>query len=135
MLASHPYLKNFGYALIAWALFLTAGGHLALLQGFAWSSMVRDFSRTGSLSTAVEKTFDGRHPCPLCKKIAKARSAEEKAPATIKLEKKAEVFVASGSSEVPSPICRQFAYGPPPFIVFPERSDAPPVPVPRDSLS
>ena len=135
MLATHPHFKRFGYALIAWALFLTAGGHYALLQTVAWTTMVHDFSRTGSLSTAVEKTFDGRHPCPLCKKIAKARSAEEKAPATVKMEKKAEVFVASGSAETPTPICRRFAYGPHPFVSFPERSDAPPVPVPRDSLS
>ena len=95
MFAAHPYFKRFGYALIAWALFLTAGGHYALLQTVAWTTMVNDFSRTNSLSMAVEKTFDGRHPCPLCKKIAKARSAEEKAPATVKVEKKAEVFVVA----------------------------------------
>ena len=90
MLATHPYLKKFGYALIALALFLTAGGHYALLQTVAWTTMVNDFSRTGSLSMAVEKTFDGRHPCSLCKKITKARSTEEKTPATVKAEKKAE---------------------------------------------
>ena len=116
-------------------LFFTAGGHYVLLQTVAWTAMVHDFSRTGSLSLAVEKTFDGRHLCPLCKKIAKAHAAEEKAPATVKVEKKAEVFVTSKSTEVPAPIWRSFAYGPHPFVLFPERSDAPPVPVPRDSLS
>jgi len=130
MLATHPYLKKFGYALIALALFLTAGGHYALLQTVAWTTMVNDFSRTGSLSMAVEKTFDGRHPCSLCKKITKARSAEEKAPATVKAEKKAEVFVASALSDVPMPIARPIVYGPAPFVVMPERFFAPPVPVP-----
>ena len=134
MLATHPYLKKFGYALIALALFLTAGGHYALLQTVAWTTMVNDFSRTGSLSMAVEKTFDGRHPCSLCKKITKARSTEEKTPATVKAEKKAEVFVAASGSEVPAPICLPLVYGPPLFVFHPERSDAPPVPVPISVL-
>ena len=135
MTSHRPILKRMACAAMGLALFLTAGGHYALLQTVAWTTMVNDFYRTGSLSMAVEKTFDGRHPCPLCQKITKARSAEEKAPATVKAEKKAEVFVASNSSEVPSPICRPFAYGPHPFVSFPEHSDAPPVPVPRDLVS
>jgi len=135
MISYRLILKRIACAAMGLALFLVAGGHYALLQTVAWTTMVNDFSRTGSLSMAVEKTFDGRHPCPLCKKIASARSAEEKAPATLKVEKKAEVFVAVGSSEVPAPICLPLVYGPPLFVFHPERSDAPPVPVPRDSLS
>ncbi len=134
MFAAHPYFKRFGYALIAWALFLTAGGHYALLQTVAWTTMVNDFSRTGSLSMAVEKTFDGRHPCPLCKKIAKARSAEGKAPAAVKSEKKAEGFFAQSASSIPLPVCRPLVYAAAPLVEIPERSDAPPVPVPRDLL-
>lgn len=134
-MSARPFLRQLACAAMGLALFLTAGGHLALLQGVAWSTMVRDFSRNGTLTQAIEKTFDGRHPCPLCKKIGKARNAEEKAPATVKMEKKAEVFVASDSSEVPTPLCRSFAYGPHPSVIFFERFDAPPVPVPRNSLS
>ena len=114
------------------ALFTLIGGPLALLQCVAWSTMVRDFSRNGTLTQAVEKTFDGRHPCPLCKKIAKARSAEEKAPATVKIEKKAEGFFAQSASSIPQPVCRPLVYAAAPLVEMPERSDAPPVPVPRD---
>lgn len=113
------------------ALFLVAGGHWAMLLGVAWATMVRDFSRTGSLSQAVEKTFDGRHPCALCKKITSARAHEEKAPAGVKLEKKNEAFVASCSAAVPTPISRPFSFGPAPFVMMPGLSFAPPVPVPR----
>ena len=134
MSAVNSPLRMLAFILMGLALFLTAGGHYALLQTVAWTTMVNDFSRTGSLSMAVEKTFDGRHPCPLCKKIAVARSAEEKAPATVKVEKKTEVFVAVGSSEVPAPICLPLVYGPPLFVFHPERSDAPPVPVPISVL-
>jgi hypothetical protein len=117
-------------ALMAAALFLSAGGHLALLQGVAWANMIRDYSRGGSLTQAVEKTFDGKHPCPLCKKIAAQRSHEEKAPVTVKAEKKAEVFVGVSSQIVPKPLARSFAYPPHPFLNVPEQLSAPPVPVP-----
>ena len=115
---------------MALALFLVAGGHWTMLQGVAWATMVHDFSKTGSLTEAVGKTFDGQHPCAMCKKLTSARSGEEKAPATLKVDKKAEVFVASSPSEAPMPIIRPLVYGPAPFVVMPERVFAPPVPVP-----
>ena len=117
------------------ALFLSAGGHLALLQGVAWATMVRDFSRTGSVTSAVEKTFDGKHPCPLCKKIASARAHEEKAPLTVKAEKKAELFVSTSSEIVPQPSVGIFVYPPLPCVNVPEHPSAPPVPVPRATVS
>lgn len=117
-------------ALMAAALFLSAGGHLALLQGVAWANMIRDYSRGGSLTQAVEKTFDGKHLCPLCKKIAAQRTQEEKAPVTVKAEKKAEVFVTVSSQLVPEPVVSSFAYPPYPFLNAPEQLSAPPVPVP-----
>lgn len=115
---------------MALALFLVAGGHWAMLQGVAWASMVKDFSKTGSLTEAVSKTFDGKHPCPMCKKIASARTGQEKAPVTVKAEKKAEVFVASSSEIVPRPVAAPFDYPPLPFVNVPEHPSAPPVPVP-----
>lgn len=135
MLATHPAFKQIASALMGAALFLIAGGHMALLQGIAWTTMVHDFSKTGSLSQAVEKTFDGHHLCPLCKKIAKARAAEEKAPASVKPEKKSEVFVAHINPPLPLPRCRPFVYGVASSVAMPERCDAPPVPVPISSLA
>ena len=115
---------------MALALFLVAGGHWAMLQSVAWATMVKDFSKTGSLTEAVGKTFDGKHPCAMCKKLTNARASEERAPVTLKVDKKAEVFVASIRSEVPMPLARPIVYGPAPFVVMPERFFAPPVPVP-----
>ena len=116
--------------MMAAALFSAIGGPLALLQGVAWVTMVRDFSKSGSLSQAVEKTFDGQHPCPLCQKLAKARAAEERAPVTMKIDKKAEVFIATSGSDLPLPVVNPMIYGPVPFVLMPERFIAPPVPVP-----
>jgi hypothetical protein len=124
--------------MMALALFLVAGGHWAMLQGVAWVTMVHDFSRGGSLTQAVEKTFDGKHPCAMCKKIAKAKNSEasgEKAPVTLKIDKKAEVFVKAPGSELPTPVSRPFAYGPTPFVLMTELCFAPPVPVPISARS
>lgn len=66
------------------------GGHLALLQTIAWGNMLVDFSSETSLSEAMEKTFDGEHPCALCKVVKKSKSEDEKKP-LLKSEMKMEV--------------------------------------------
>jgi hypothetical protein len=130
MVFVHPIMKSFAMASMAVSLFIAIGGPLALLQGVAWVTMVHDFSKSGSLSQAVEKTFDGQHPCPLCQKLAKARATEEKAPITMKIDKRAEVFIATSGSDLPLPVVNPMIYGPVPFVLMPERFIAPPVPVP-----
>ncbi len=56
---------------------LTLGLHWALLQTVAWTGMLVSYSRDASFTEAVSKTFDGQHPCKMCKVIKTAR-AEEK---------------------------------------------------------
>ena len=58
-------------------LVLTLGLHWTLLQTIAWTGMIVSYSRDASLAEAVSKTFDGKHPCKMCKVIKQAR-AEEK---------------------------------------------------------
>jgi hypothetical protein len=48
---------------------LALGLQWALVQGIAWAEMFIDFASEGSVIEAVEKTLDGQHPCPLCKKV------------------------------------------------------------------
>lgn len=59
-------------------LVLSLGLHWALLQTVAWTGMIISYSQDASLLTAVEKTFDGKHPCCLCKTIKQGRSEERK---------------------------------------------------------
>lgn len=54
------------------------GGQWVLLQGVAWTGMLIDYSRNASVATAICKTFDGKHPCPLCKAIAAGKKSEQK---------------------------------------------------------
>ena len=50
----------------------------AALQSIAWVGMLIDYSRSGSIASAIEKTFDGRHPCPLCNAIHKGEQGGKK---------------------------------------------------------
>jgi hypothetical protein len=58
-------------------LVLTLGLHWAVLQTVAWTGMIVAYSAEAGLREGVSRTFDGQHPCPLCKAIQKGR-AEEK---------------------------------------------------------
>jgi hypothetical protein len=60
------------------ALACSIGLHWGLLQSVAWLGMVVSYSQEGSVGEALAKTFDGKHPCPLCKAIAAGKKAEKK---------------------------------------------------------
>lgn len=68
------------------------GGHWMALQSVAWVGMVIDYSKSTSLTTAIEKTFDGGHPCELCKTVNKGRTEEQK-DASMKLVVKFEAVL------------------------------------------
>lgn len=70
------------------ALVLSTGLHWAALQTVAWTTMLAaNLSSQQSLTEAVSQTFDGEHPCPLCKAIAAAQKSEKKSDAlTLKLK-------------------------------------------------
>jgi hypothetical protein len=59
-------------------LVLSLGLHWALLQTVAWTGMLLTYSRDASFHEAVAKTFDGQHPCPLCKVIQTGRAEQKK---------------------------------------------------------
>jgi hypothetical protein len=48
--------------------------HLPLLQVCAWTGMIISYSRDVPLAEAIEMTFDGDHPCPLCCAIKKEQT-------------------------------------------------------------
>lgn len=48
---------------------LSVGLHWSALQVVGWVSMAVEFSRTRPVAAALEMTFDGKHPCELCKLV------------------------------------------------------------------
>jgi hypothetical protein len=59
-------------------LILSLSLHWALLQTLAWTGMILKYSRNASFPVAIAKTFDGRHPCALCKTIQQGRAEQKK---------------------------------------------------------
>jgi predicted transporter len=58
--------------LLVLASFLVSiGMHTSVLQAVAWAKMTVDFARRDTIAVSLEKTFDGRHPCPICWSLSK----------------------------------------------------------------
>ena len=87
---------------MALALACSVGLHWSFLQSLAWTTMLVDNLTTTSFSTAVQRTFDGKHPCALCNAIAKGRKSEKK-PDTLLFLKKFEALNQAVAILVPPP--------------------------------
>ncbi len=90
--------------------------------------MLADNARTDSLPAAIEKTFDGKHPCALCKKIAKGRQSEKKSDQQNDLKRleffnQAVVFIIHAPDD--------FVLLGEHIAVMPALNQTPPVPPPR----
>ena len=112
--------------LVVTALVLSLGAHWVFLQTIAWVGMAINYSQDASLTIALEKTFDGKHPCRICKVVEEGKQAEKKSEAKIEI-KKLDCFIMANI---------QFFF--PPFHHLPSshqrellpRIEAPPVPPP-----
>lgn len=50
-----------------------------MIQVIGWATMIpTQLAQTGSLNQAVENTFSGEHPCPMCKLAEAKQKAEQK---------------------------------------------------------
>ena len=69
------------------ALIAITGLHWAALQTIAWTTMLADNLQIHSFTQSVTQTFDGKHPCPLCKAIAAGKKTERKNEFVSQLQK------------------------------------------------
>jgi hypothetical protein len=123
---------GFGKTFVAVALAVTLGAHWVLLQSVAWMGMVVAYSEHATIKEAIVQTFDGKHPCGLCKAIAVAKKSEKKTEFTLQIQKlefplPRERFVFTPPSQfwlVPAIDC---------FADF--LSQKPPTPPPRGRLA
>jgi hypothetical protein len=76
-------LNRVSKVLVVAGLTISLGLPTVLLQSVAWVSMIVTFSQTSSLREAVAKTFDGEHPCNICKLVTKAQKSEKKNSQTV----------------------------------------------------
>jgi hypothetical protein len=74
----HPNLKRPFQLLIAFLGCLhLCGGPAGLLQGIAWVKMSVEYSAQDGVVVGLKKTFDGEHPCAMCRVVAQAKQAEQ----------------------------------------------------------
>jgi hypothetical protein len=121
-----------GNFLLIVALLAATGGHWALLQGVAWTNMLAENLRTESLGAAIAKTFDGEHPCPMCKAISKGKKSEQKTELPL-LAKKLEFVCERGVFIFSTP--SEFWFASEFLSSGRQMSHRPPVPPPRGSFA
>ena len=66
------------HTVVVLALCLSIGAHWVVLQSVAWGTMIARYAQQTCLTQAVAQTFDGDHPCNLCKRISAAQHSEKK---------------------------------------------------------
>lgn len=123
-------LVRLAKCLLVMLLILAMGGHRVWLQTAAWVGMTIDYSQKDCLLVALQKTFDGKHPCQLCHLLSKETKSEKKKDfklIQVKLE-----FLA----QVEEPPLNPPAF---PRVVVPglkllSRSEPPPLPPPRSPV-
>ena len=82
-------------AAVVLALASSIGFHWAIFQSLAWVGMVVTYSQETTITEALAKTFDGQHPCALCKQIAKGKRSENKSDMPVQGKKLEFSFVAA----------------------------------------
>jgi hypothetical protein len=111
------------------AIFISAGGHWAMLQSIAYTRMLLEFAEQDSLGTAVKKTFGERYACSLCPKIRDGFNNDHKKPLSLSEVQQPEFLAQSNPPIVFIPVVvAHVAFLPSRHIVFP---NAPPKPPPR----
>jgi hypothetical protein len=122
-------LHLFGAIACLLAIFLSAGGHWALLQSFAYTRMLLEFSQQDSWCTAMQKTFDERYACPLCPKIRDGYNKQHNTPMSLEGVHQPEFLVQSKGLVFFTPdLGTEIAFVLPRHIDF---LKAPPKPPPR----
>lgn len=110
MFGANSGLRKAASVAISLALFLVLGGPWAVLQTVAWTNMVIDYAQQAPVSEALAKTFDGNHPCGLCKKITKAKESERTSPLVIVPAKKEGPFLAVTTIRLSFPDSRRLDF-------------------------
>ena len=131
MFVANNRLKKLATSLVGFALFLVVGGPWTILQAVAWGKMVIDYSRQSSVTEAVSKTFDGNHPCSLCKKISKVRDQERKTTTVVFQLKNDKPFISVKNTELRLPDERKITSRELFVIVYRSICYQPAIPVPR----
>ena len=115
------------------ALLNICGGQWLVLQSVAWTGMLIKYSQQDGLVEAVGETFDGDHPCNICKRIQQEKDVDPEQD--VPVEKQWDIkFLTSPRARI--------LYPPTSFdlqLVISQTAltwaDPPPIPPPRGTVS
>lgn len=124
--------RKIGNLLMIVAVLLATGTHWMVLQSIAWTGMLAENLQTNSLSKAIVCTFDGKHPCCICKEIAKRKQSERKSDLQMESTKLEFPYSKSEFVFCPPSAFREMRAG---DESGPLLTHAPPVPPPRPFFS
>jgi len=124
--------RSIGRIVTIFALCCAIGLHWLTLQSIAWTSMIIDYSKRGTLCQAIAQTFDGAHPCSLCHIVNKGKSAEKKSDLQLSTPK-LDLICTKDAIALALPFI-SFDYANSNFRIS-KVGHSPPVPPPRSILS
>ncbi|MCI0539062.1 MAG: hypothetical protein L0Z50_27970 [Verrucomicrobiales bacterium] len=107
---------------------LVMGVHWALLQSFGWVQMFVTFAQVDPVKEALIKTFDGNHPCDVCKLVQEGKQTEKK-QGIKKFEAKLDYWLELRDVLLFPPSPSRLATAPRDLTYC--RAETPPVPPPR----
>jgi hypothetical protein len=73
-------IRRLAHLTLLTALMLSIGGQWALIQSAAWAGMFFKYVKHDTVAEALSKTFDGQHPCRLCKAVTQGTSGTKPDP-------------------------------------------------------
>ena len=114
--------------LIAFTLIVSIGGHWAFLQSIGWVGMLVSYAQADTMLVALEKTFNGKNPCQICRVVKEGKQAEKDKP-LLKVETKLDLWVARDPAFIHPP--RPFLLGSVPALAPRLLLESPPRPPPR----
>ena len=124
--------RSIGRAVTIFALCCAIGLHWLTLQSIAWTAMIVDYSKRGSLCEAIARTFDGAHPCSLCHIVDKGKTTEKKSDLQL-LTPRIDMICTKRAITLVRPFA-YVDYTAGDFSVF-QIGESPPVPPPRNSFN
>ncbi|QSR84408.1 hypothetical protein [Methylacidimicrobium sp. B4] len=75
-----------------------AGGHWLLWQGAAWAGMLVRYAQSYGVEAGLTMTFDGKHPCHICKNVVKGKSKEDQSSRTERSQDDSGLFFLAEDS-------------------------------------
>jgi hypothetical protein len=113
--------------LLSWSL----GFQWFCLQSVAWASMLVQRTVQSDWHEAFRTTFDGQHPCQLCRVVQSVQSAEDDSAGPLHVPQLELMSVWETTPSVASRPQTVPVFGDP--AEFPQRGTRPPIPPPRSA--